>query len=329
MRNLKLAGSLLFIACSSQPQSTNDMGQSDIKIFGQDLARANAMAFRYVTNQILLPKNQAQYNADLDGNGKSENALGGMVGLLSSQNIDLQKEEDLLISHGDGLQLFSFMTTDTGLTTDAEAHVTLYAAKQQDPPDFSGKGGFTVDPVVKSSVLVGSLASGSFQSQDPKKLSEPPTVYIKVPLYDDTRVTLPLRGARSAFTPLADQVKAGQINGVVRRSDLEEILIPALAITFTKVAQTEPCTQGSNCAFVRKSFDTGDCTNPNQSMAKAGDNVVDVCEVSQNALVMLLLTPDLQMFDSKGNWKPVPDGKERDSLSFGVAFKAVNAKFSE
>jgi hypothetical protein len=62
--------------------------------------------------------------------------------------------------------------------------------------------------------------------------------------------------------------------------------------------------------------------------AKKGDGKIDLCEVSTNSIIVNALDPDVQMFSDDGlTYHPSSDNTHRDSLSLGVAFTAVKAKF--
>ena len=56
------------------------------------------------------------------------------------------------------------------------------------------------------------------------------------------------------------------------------------------------------------------------------DGTITAKELRTNALIMSLLAPDLDLFDSAGIYNPRVDGVN-DSLSFGVGFTAVGAVF--
>jgi|SRR5579871_3081425 len=323
---------IAFILCAAGCGSGNggDMGVHDMRVGDLayvDMARATT-TFHYVTNAIQLPKSKNDYAVDLNGDGKPDNALGFIAStLLATQNIDLNMQENQAIMAGNGLELLSVTSGDPLLVTDSAAEVTLYVALPANPPDFTGKGKFQIDHTAAKGTLTGPIATGSFESLDPMTLTQPPTISLRIPLYTNTVVTLPVVGARVGFTPSPDMLAAGQLNGAVKETDIQNILIPALAQTFTMIAQKMPC--DANCMQVQMSFDKGGCQNPDGSMAVAGDMKIDICEVAQSPLVQALLGPDVQLFDDMGNWHPNPANTNKDSLSLGVAFTGVPANFIE
>ena len=58
-----------------------------------------------------------------------------------------------------------------------------------------------------------------------------------------------------------------------------------------------------------------------------GDLIIDVCEVSENSIIQNVLAPDLQSYDANGNYAPQRLAMKKDSLSIGLGFTAVRAKF--
>ncbi len=328
MRTTTLA--LLLLGGCGGGNNAPDMSGADMTM--RDLAMPDmarkTMTFHYVTNTIKLPTKASDYAADLNGDGKQDNALGFIVSTLKAvQMIDLAAQEDASVMNGDGLELFSLVSGDPMLVSDTAAEVTLYPAQSVNPPDFGGKGLFNIDKTVPKGTLTGPLVTGAFQSADPLTLTDPPTVELKIPIYTNTTVTLPVVGARIAFTPSATDLAAGQLNGAVKESDIQGLLIPALAQTFNAIAMRMPCDQ--NCMQVRMTFDKGNCTNPDNTMATANDGKIDLCEVSGSPLINALLSPDVQLYDDMGNWKPNASNGNKDSLSVGVAFTGVGAVFSE
>lgn len=304
-----------------------DLGASD---GGAAPDLAGDQQFRYVTDHIALPAVDTDFAADLIGDGQKRNKLGDIVQAFKAQKTDLQAAEDSSIAAGSGLALFSFSTIDPALVADPAAQVAMYAAKMIALPDGGVDVGaprmFTVDGKPKG-VLSGPLAAGVFESDDPLTLTDPPTVYLTIPINTGASVELPVVGARIGFTPTAATLSAGQLNGAIKKTDVSTILVPALAVNFTAIAMRDPC--DASCMNTRTNFDSGMCTNPDGSMAVAGDHVIAPCEVTSNLLVKSLLAPDVQLFNAQGMWMPNKANTSPDSLSVGVGFTAVQAIFAE
>jgi hypothetical protein len=71
----------------------------------------------------------------------------------------------------------------------------------------------------------------------------------------------------------------------------------------------------------------GTCKNPDGTCAVKGDTKIDTCEVGTSGLIQNILAPDVQMFDTAGNYHPNPDNTHKDSLSIGLHFTVVPATF--
>jgi hypothetical protein len=65
-----------------------------------------------------------------------------------------------------------------------------------------------------------------------------------------------------------------------------------------------------------------------QARTGNNDGSIEPNEVVNNALVVALLGPDLDLFDAMGNFNPNTDGVQ-DSISLGVGFTAVQAIFPD
>ena len=93
----------------------------------------------------------------------------------------------------------------------------------------------------------------------------------------------------------------------------------------TRLVQDNPASAPAQT--VRKLFDVGGCTNPNGTVAQAGDGVIDVCELLTSPLLKTLLQPDVQIFDAQGKYAPNPLGGNADSMSIGLGFSARAASY--
>jgi hypothetical protein len=308
---------LVATGCSSSSPPGGHADAGPDLAFPADLSRPGTMAYRYVVNAITLPQNKFMFAADLNNDGTTDNAFGSLVKTLKSlpQPIDLQAEENAIISKGDGLNLLALVTGDPTLTSDPYASVRAYTAQSQYPPDFTGNGTFQVDTQLKAAGFDGPLSGGTFRSNDPLFLTAPPTIYLHLVLYPGVSVDMPVVGARIAFSPSMTGLTDGQLNGAIAETAINEILIPAVQQTLDMIAHNMPC--DSNCMQVLQMFDTNH------------DGTISLMEVQNNSLVTALLGPDVQLFDAQGNWHPDPTNGNKDSLSLGVGFQAVKATFTE
>jgi hypothetical protein len=287
----------------------------------------------FVVNGLKMPMMKADYSIDLDGDGKVDNAFSQIVAVLSAQGLALQAGVDAAISTGQQVSIVEIGSSDPTLQSDPGAGVTFENGKPMANPDFSGKGTFSVDNSAAPSQFTGGLNGGSFTSPDPVTTKNPVHLGLRLALVQGAPpVILPLNGAHISFRvgPSGQGgLMSGQLQGSIKATDLQSAVIPAVAAFLTAKLQNpnDPSAPG-----IRQLFDTGGCTNPNGTMAVRGDNKIDICELAGNLTIMALLSPDLQIFNPPGsnNYAPVPrnqvvDPKNRDSLSIGIGFTAVQA----
>jgi hypothetical protein len=57
------------------------------------------------------------------------------------------------------------------------------------------------------------------------------------------------------------------------------------------------------------------------------DGIITIQELENNPLLMLAVSPDLDMLDASGNFNPGQDGA-KDSYSVGLSFTCVPATFT-
>jgi hypothetical protein len=268
----------------------------------------------FVLRDLKLSVLSADYGADLDGNGKADNQLGKVFSALMSQGFNFQSPVDQAVSAGSALLSFTLVTPQSDLTIDQTADCRVVRAL--------GTG--EADPMAVPVSVPGALKGGQFISKPPTVGSNLITCGLPLGLGPGLPVRLGIQWPRIQFTvnPAGTHLLAGRINGSISGNNVADDLIPSLANTLTLYIATSPDSETSRT--IKKLFDTGGCTNPDGSPAKANDGVISPCELSQNPLIKALFAPDLQMRDASGKYKPVPNGTQKDSLSLGFGFIATN-----
>ena len=204
------------------------------------------------------------------------------------------------------------------------------------PPDFSGHGSFANDRTVPSAHFKASIAGGVLDSESPVNTSAPVTLTLKLALIPGAPpVSLPVNGAHLTFTSAGGRIDStctvagtpgqpcGGLQGSIRATDLQNNILPQMAAALTAQIQANP--NGVAAQTLEALFDLGGCTDANGMVAKAQDLVVTACELGSAPLIQHLLAPDVQIFDANGNYKPVPKGSQKDSISVGIGFTAVPA----
>ena len=313
-----VSASLLAVGCGNGNGGNNDGGTDT------EVTQAEGTNYRFVANSLQLPTSRTQYAFDLNGDGNVENQLGNIISGLSSL-LNVQSAVDTAVAAGQAIILFNVQSGDANLTSATNVGTTVYLGNQQANPDFSGNGTFTINPAVSGARFLGRITSSRFTSNNPATTRlAPVTVSLNLPLVDGVEpLRLQLNGARVQWNSTGNTGLAQvQINGSLKRSQLENDAIPVIASLLTSLIVAN----GPNAAQIKTIFDTGNCTG-----AAANDNVIATCEVAGNAIIQNLLIPDVQIFAADGTtYQPCrqASGCAADSLSVGVQFTAVRANFT-
>ncbi|TMK84700.1 MAG: hypothetical protein E6G57_14740 [Actinobacteria bacterium] len=207
-------------------------------------------------------------------------------------------------------------------------------------PVFDGTGHFTIDNGVGTALLCGKLSNGRFSSNNPVTTTHP--VDMSIHLFGFPDVAITLHGAHMTYrvVPAVPPIVDGQINGSLKQSDLSHTVVPAIARDLNREVQSArggTPAQQTRAQQIEAIFDVGDgakggpCTDPDYSPGQEGDaakdGVISSCEVATNSLIKNVLAPDVQIFDSSGNYHPNAANTDKDSLSIGVGFTAVPANY--
>ena len=286
---------------------------------------------KFVLNQMLVPPDRQTYSYDLVGAtpAKPLNAFGDVVSALLTANLNMQDGVTKAVDAGSVILLEQVLSTDAALQNGC-AVFQLSTGKPTDTMLAAGQT-FTIDPTVLPSALPGPISGGKFTSPDTKTLRADIVASVSLPLIPGAApLAVNLHGAHIIATFSANGM-AGQINGAITQKDISGTLIPSVAMILTNKLATDKAAGMLNATDMQilSLFDTGMCTNPDGSMAVAGDMKIDICEVQSNSLIQTVLRPDVQLFDANGNFNPTPNASmaAKDSLSMGIGFSAVPATF--
>lgn len=269
---------------------------------------------RYVISEVTLPTSASAYAFDHDGDGSTENQYGGIVALMAQSGASLQAVMNASLAAGEDLQLIALDTSDPALLADTAPVVRQHVAISSSGPDFSGSGSFAVNGSKPAAVYPGILFAAQYASTLPRMLATPPTVHLRLPIGDGRTALLPLVGARLEAHVTTTGLVEGRLHGAWRQSDVNTIVLPAIATQLNAIAQQVPC--GNSCTTVKQFFDSN------------GDGTITATDLMQSPLVSATFAPDLDLYDNVGGWSPNPLRTSRDSLSVSVAFRAVRAQFT-
>lgn len=276
----------------------------------------------YLVNRVLIPVSSADataYAIDLNGDGHADNNLGYVFAALASQGLDLTGGTNAAIANGSVVHRMDLQSTDATFSSDPAAMASWCVGHVLSrPPLFDGTDQATCDSDYAPGVFLAALSGGSFTSANPATTTTPVALTISIAIGPEA-IELPVQGARLSFTSdnSGPGHLQGQINGSVRHDDIQTKVLPAMAAAFNSIIQSDP---GSSTAIdLLKLFDSGCIGNP----AFAKDGQIEICELYENALISTLLAPDVQIWDSGGNYAPNPANTNPDSNSLGFRFAAV------
>jgi hypothetical protein len=323
----------------SSPDSSPDVDASPCSI--------GTSRQQLVADTITLPQQRYDFAMDLNGDGTMDNQFGYIVGALASQAINMQMTLDTALANGTEVLLVEETANDPQFANDACAGSTLYKGNNQAP----GSPPYHIDPTVAAGVFTGTIASDAFSSTSP--LMPPDTqLTLYLPLFGARLTALPLHGAHLTYDFSGGKLIGGRINGAIRESDLQSSFIPDMVAGFNALAAAG----GSSATQILALFDNGgdpnspgctttrgcngtpvghpSCRNPTGygpparqgKCADTCDNIIDICEVSTNAIIKASLALDVQLFQN-GAYDPSPANTQKDSYSIGIAFTAVPTTF--
>jgi hypothetical protein len=300
-----------------------------------------------VTQQLLLPgvmttrASRDTFTEDYDGDARNENQLNGLIAVADLGGFAVRPVLKQANQAGQDLLLLELRTPNL-MQADC-ASLTIRHAQPPGPggapPRFDGSDTFQVADAM-SFTFYGHIDAGVFQSLRPRDQPTPggddARLTFALPLLPGETFTAPLRGVGIQLTLRIDErgsvidAPLGDIHGVLSAQELSDVLVPMVAQVVTRAINT------TTDADERKSLigafeDRKHSPSSDKCMVSA-----DCCALSPTTCKILpaevlqsfiggVLTPDVQVFDSAGAWRPVPAGKEKNGYSFGLGFTAVLA----
>lgn len=271
---------------------------------------ATGMQYHFVTNKLLIPTTQAQTQAfalNIDGNSQQrlENKVGDLLTLLTSSvpNLQLQSTLDQAINTGQLVTLHMVKAND--LLNDTNVSWSIFVGqKTQTAPKFDGSDKFTLNPAIPTnSPIVGSLANGHFSGG-------PGTARIEMFLLGQP-VEVDVIGVRLEADLSAKGCTNGKLGGGVTVDEFRSKLLPAIAAGLNQVIKTDKAV----ATPLLQAFDSDH------------NGTITLQELENNPMLMLAISPDLDLLDASGKFNPNQDGV-KDSYSVGLGFTCVPATFT-
>ena len=290
---------------------------------------------QFVANKLTLPSITRSYAADMDGDGSTDNRFHTLFAGLQTVGFDTQTMVNNMATHGRGMTLMEMR--GSGQREGCAATMRMQAAEHPPaPPRYDGRDTFTPRPGSPAVSLSGAVSNGVLGTTSPTRMqaSEVTPLRIQVTLVEGVTVPLDLYGVQVEGELSDSGAMEGEVHAVLRKQDIDEQVIPAMAQALTAKVNKEPT--GAVAQAIVSFFE--DTEDSGTSKAKCDADPARCCamnpatcelsaeELRENAMLMGYLEPDVQMFEN-GTWKPTPGGTSKDSLSVGFGLSAVQASF--
>jgi hypothetical protein len=285
----------------------------------------------YVNNKVTImeTKNGA---FDLDGNNRADNQLGGIIGLLKTQGLNIQMTVDEAIAEGSLIMLHSVQAES--LTTAASASWEVYLGEPITEPKYDGTDQATVKTDTPADArLCGSIAGGTFEGG-------PGDVSVQLALGEGDPLTVALKGVRIKGKLTEAGCSEGVLGGGVTNDELNNQVFPAIAELLNNTTNDDHPEGATEPAACAEAGDT--CPNTHRGETTQCDAARDLCLQASTIQVLNILDKDNdgQVTDEEIKTNDIiaqalnldvdlvgNDGVE-DSLSVALQFTCVKATFT-
>lgn len=267
------------------------------------------LQYQFVTNKLLVPTTQAQtqdFSLDLDGDPQQrpDNLFGNLLTLLTTAvpNLELQATVDQAVNTGQIVSLHSIRADDP-LNDPSVSWAIAQGQKTPVSPGFDGSDQLTLDPAASTNTpLVGTLTNGHFTGG-------PGSAHIQIFLLGQS-IEVNLIGVRldTDFSPLG--CVNGKLGGGITADEFHNKLLPAIVAGLNQIIQADI-----------------EANKLLQVLDSNQDGMITVQELEKNPLLMMAISPDLDLLDASGTFNPGQDGV-KDSYSMGLGFTCVPAIFT-
>ena len=271
---------------------------------------ATGVQYHFVTNKLLLPTTREQtqsfaLNVAGDPQGHTQNVLGELLTLLTSAapGLQLQSTMDQAVSSGQLVSLHVVKANDP-LNDPTVSWSIFEGQKAPSAPAFGGSDKFTLDPSAPvSPPLVGALVNGHFAGG-------PGTARLQIFLLGKP-VEVDLIGVRLEADVSAKGCANGKLGGGMTVDEFRGKLLPTIVDGLNEAIKADKTVADT----VLPVFDSNH------------DGTISVQELENNPVLMLAVSPDLDLLDGAGKFNPGQDGV-KDSYSLGLGFTCVPATFT-
>lgn len=331
---LALCGALGLAACGGggdDDDDANDDGNTDDNNTDDDDGNTDDGGVNpdgedhtYVIDAVNVPANAGEAGTialDIDGDGRKDNALGGLLGLLSTAGLDIKATVSEQVAIGGIILLANLKATDLTTATGVGMYVYLGDDPNPAPCDgetdtecgkhLAGDGTFGIaDDSPLDAVVIGENAGGKFTGG-------PGEVVIELSLSDlASPLQIRLIGAKVEAQVAEGALSEGLLGGAITDADIDNELLPAVHEVITAIMEDEGCAPAPDCC---PADSTGEDILGFLDSEPA-DCVITLEELQTNPIISATLgNPDLDLEGDDG---------VKDAISLGVGFSAVTGGFT-
>ena len=271
---------------------------------------ATGVEYYFVTNKLLMPITQEQtqafaLNVDGDPQAHPDNKFGEMLTLLTSAvpGLELQSTLDEAVDTGQLVSLH-MVKADDALNDTSVSWLIFQGQKNQSAPSFDGSDKFTFDSAAPVNLpIVGSLTNGHFTGG-------PGAAHVQMFLMGQL-IDVDLIGVHLEADVSAKGCVNGKLGGGVTVDEFRGKLLPAIAGGLNQIIKAD----NAVASTLLKTFDSDQ------------NGTITIEELENHPLLMIVISPDLDLLDASGKFNPNQDGA-KDSYSLGLGFTCVPATFT-
>jgi hypothetical protein len=189
-----------------------------------------------------------------------------------------------------------------------------------------------------SAMLYGSLTGGALTTLPSKNqtAADEPQLGLQIS-FGGPMTTLTLRGVQLTGALGVDKatgqpaITSGVINGAISEADILSV-IALIATKITQLINSDPMSSTTKTLIslfenMSNPVTIAKCMDPSQCCADSPTTCVILPAEVQASPIGGILSPDVQVFDSSGNWSPVAGGKTPNGMSVGFGFTSIKANF--
>ncbi len=309
MNNVFVAASagqilLLLAACSAlKPTPTQPAPTAEVP-------PTTGIQYHLVINKLLIPTTQAQtqefaLNVDGDSQQSTDNKFGGLLTLLvsASPGLELQSTLDQAVNTGQLVSLH-VVKADNPLNDPSVSWSIFLGQKTQSAPKFDGSDKFMLDPAAPiNPPIVGSLTNSHFTGG-------PGSARVQMFLLGQL-IEVDLIGVHLETDLSAKGCANGKLGGGVTVDEFRGKLLPAIADGLNQIIKANQAEANT----LLQVFDSDH------------NGIITFQELENNPMLMIAVSPDLDLLDAAGKFNPSQDGV-KDSYSVGLGFTCVPATFT-